>query len=212
MPIPLKFPTLLVVFSYVSSVCATESTDSGKAPLESFNQLMERSVVPLAIAKIFSLNDRHDTRVCVLNNVFANYQDTPQQCKCSFTRLRDIELQCANNPLGGLHDCSKKICETCCIISMTASYTEDDRHHNYPVNCKTRCLNSPITSDVTEDSQQFLSELLLKVNALYHADVSTAKQPGERPTSPICIFVSDTANVPTQYHVVHLEDQHDDAL
>ncbi|GBE62375.1 signal peptide containing protein [Babesia ovata] len=82
---------------------------------------------------------------------------------------------------------------------MTATYTEDDRHHNYPINCKTRCLNSPITSDVTEDSQQFLSELLLKVNALYHADVSAAKQP-------------DTTKVPTQYHVVHLEDQHDDSL
>lgn len=36
------------------------ATPVAHVPIASFNQLMERNVVPLTIAKIFSLNDTHD--------------------------------------------------------------------------------------------------------------------------------------------------------
>ncbi|GIX65507.1 signal peptide containing protein [Babesia caballi] len=162
---------------FASHASAAEGPNTADVRLTSFNQLIERSAVPLPIAKVFSLNDGHDARVCILSNVFADHQDLPQQCACSFARLRAIELQCANDPANSVHDCSKNICETCCLLSLSSTYTNEFRHSEHPVKCSIRCLNSPVVSDITEDSQQFLSEYLLKINALYHPEVATVKQP-----------------------------------
>lgn len=175
------------------------ATPVAHVPIASFNQLMERNVVPLTIAKIFSLNDTHDARVCILSNIFASHQDTPEQCTCSFARLRSIELKCANDVSTSDYDCSKKICETCCLLSLSSTFTKEFQHSDNPVNCKIRCLNSPIISDVTDDSQQFLSEFLRKVNTLYHAEAPALNRREEK-------------EIPTQYHVVHLDDQREDTL
>ncbi|GFE53974.1 hypothetical protein protein [Babesia ovis] len=169
------------------------------ASLTTFNQLMERSVVPLPMAKVFSLNDRYDARVCVLNNIFSENQDLPKQCTCSFARLRAIELMCANGQTYGGYDCNKNICETCCTLSMSATSTTESKHSDYPVNCKMRCINSLVASDVTEDSHALLSDLLRKVKALYHPEPHEVKQP-------------DDKDVPTKYHVIPLEEQHDDTF
>ncbi|ORM40597.1 uncharacterized protein BXIN_2067 [Babesia sp. Xinjiang] len=171
----------------------------GGASLTSFKQLMERNIVPLPIAKIFSLNDRYDSQVCILNNVFSEKQDIPQQCGCSFARLRAIELKCANDPSYDGYDCNKNICETCCVLSMSTTFNAGSQDSQYPVSCQMRCINSPVASDVTEDSRALLSEFLQKINALYHPDPSGVKQP-------------DAADVPTKYHVLPLEDQRDDTF
>nr|BAN64573.1 hypothetical protein [Babesia bovis] len=135
-------------------------------------------------------------QVCVLNNIFAENKDIPKLCTCSFSRIRAIELMCANGEIYESYDCSKNICETCCTLSMSANELKPG---DYPVSCKVRCINSPVASDVTEESRDLLSGLLRKINALYHPEPNKAKAPEE-------------AVVPTKYHVIPLEEQHDDTF
>ncbi|KAK1441947.1 hypothetical protein BgAZ_502790 [Babesia gibsoni] len=168
-------------------------------PFTSFNQLMDSNTVPLPIARIFSLNDSNDARVCILNNVFSNHEETPPQCTCSFSRLREIEFQCVNELTTNGLNCSKNICETCCVISLSSTVAKEGKHAERPVNCKIRCANSPVISDITQDSQQFLSEYYRMINALYHPEAPSPKQRDEK-------------DVPTQYHVIPLKDERDDTF
>lgn len=182
------------------TLCHAKAAEAGEhVPFTSFNQLMDSNTVPLPIARIFSLNDSNDARVCILNNVFSNHEETPPQCTCSFSRLREIEFQCVNELTTNGLNCSKNICETCCVISLSSTVAKEGKHAERPVNCKIRCANSPVISDITQDSQQFLSEYYRMINALYHPEAPSPKQRDEK-------------DVPTQYHVIPLKDERDDTF
>lgn len=82
---------------------------------------------------------------------------------------------------------------------------------DHPVKCKIRCLNSPVVSDVTQDSQQFLSQYLRMINALYHPEVQARKDRGGSKSAFHQQF-PEKEHIPTQYHVIPLADHNEEPL
>ncbi|EKX72963.1 signal peptide containing protein [Theileria equi strain WA] len=164
---------------------------------ETYTPLLQRTDVPSEIAKIITLSDKYNANVCFLRNTYLGQEDVPNECKCTFSRLQKIELECANQENRNEAKCQSKLCETCCILSLSSKFSKEN-NSSLPVNCKMRCLNSPIISNITEDSLQFLNDYLLKIDNIYHEKFDFVKPKEEK-------------EVPTQYHVTPLKEK-DDSL
>ncbi|KAK2195087.1 hypothetical protein BdWA1_003387 [Babesia duncani] len=154
-----------------------------------YNEIIKKSDVPSEIAKVFSLNDKFEC------------QEIPKECACTFSRLQRLELQCANNEYENAAACNINTCETCCTLSLSSKF---ENNVSQFVDCKMRCYNSPLVTEITQDSMPYLTEILKGVNEIYHDKVEIDNTSGRLNSN--LFELSERKHVSTKYHTIPLDD------